>query len=448
METEKHIKRYQKQLAKTDILYRPYLDEDIQNSANGADACVMAPILNLFVVWLLKEAEQKKLRHLFFLARDSYPLYLIAGQYCEKLQLKLKCSYFYCSRYSLRVPMYSENTQEALDHVCRGGIDVTLRKILIRSGFEPQKAESLKEYFEMDRELDAVIPYPELKNIKKELSANKKYMEMLRKVSLSRKEAVYRYFRQEGMLEEKIGIVDSGWTGTTQKSINKIRKKCGCRTGVEGYYFGLYETPPGCDPQKYHSFYFSPKKEILNKVFFSNCFLETVLSAPHGTTTGYEEADGRIVPSLALYRSQNKEKTEAFCGILKNYTDKMMKCCRASDIRKMNIKKDKAILQRSLRYFMWDPSPEEAEYYGTLQFSDDLLDDHMQDLAVRMSQKQLRENHFGNKILTAFGIRKKHIHESAWYEASVIRSGHTGMTHKISYSCYKLFSYIRKGIRF
>lgn len=82
METEKHIKRYQKQLAKTDILYRPYLDEDIQNSANGADACVMAPILNLFVVWLLKEAEQKKLRHLFFLARDSYPLYLIAGQYC------------------------------------------------------------------------------------------------------------------------------------------------------------------------------------------------------------------------------------------------------------------------------------------------------------------------------------------------------------------------------
>ena len=55
-----------------------------------------------------------------------------------------------------------------------------------------------------------MIPYPELKNIKKELSANKKYMEMLRKVSLSRKEAVYRYFRQEGMLEEKIGIVDSG----------------------------------------------------------------------------------------------------------------------------------------------------------------------------------------------------------------------------------------------
>ena len=273
-------------------------------------------------------------------------------------------------------------------------------------------------------------------------------MEMLRSVSTSKRDTVYRYFRQEGMLEEKIGIVDSGWTGTTQKSINKIRKKCGCRTGVEGYYFGLYETPPGYDPRKYHSFYFSPKKEILNKVFFSNCFLETVLSAPHGTTTGYEEADGRIVPSLALYRSQNKEKTEAFFGILKNYTDKMMKCCRASDIRKMNIKKDKAILQRSLRYFMWNPSPDEAEYYGTLQFSDDLLDDHMQDLAVRMSQKQLRENHFGNKILTAFGIRKKHIHESAWYEASVTRSGHAGVTHKISYSCYKLFSYIKKGIRF
>ena len=448
METEKHMKRYQKQLAKTDILYRPYLDQDIQNAVNGVDACVMTPILNLFVVWLLKEAERKKIRHLFFLARDSYPLYLIAGQYCEKLQLKLKCSYFYCSRYSLRVPMYSENTQEALDHVCRGGIDVTLRKILIRSGFELQKAAELREYFEMDRELDAVIPYPELKNIKKELSANKKYMEMLRSVSTSKRDTVYRYFRQEGMLEEKIGIVDSGWTGTTQKSINKIRKKCGCRTGVEGYYFGLYETPPGYDPRKYHSFYFSPKKEIMNKVFFSNCFVETILSAPHGTTMGYKETDGRIVPVLAPYRAENKEKTEAFLETLKSYTGRMMSLCSADDIRKTDIRKDRAILQKSLRSFMWNPSPGEAEYYGTLQFSDDLLDDHMQDLAVRMSQKQLRENHFGNKILTAFGIRKKHIHESAWYEASVTRSGHAGVTHKISYSCYKLFSYIKKGIRF
>lgn len=448
METEKHMKRYQKQLAKTDILYRPYLDQDIQNAVNGVDACVMTPILNLFVVWLLKEAERKKIRHLFFLARDSYPLYLIAGQYCEKLQLKLKCSYFYCSRYSLRVPMYSENTQEALDHVCRGGIDVTLRKILIRSGFELQKAEELREYFEMDRELDAVIPYPELKNIKKELSANKKYMEMLRSVSTSKRDTVYRYFRQEGMLEEKIGIVDSGWTGTTQKSINKIRKKCGCRTGVEGYYFGLYETPPGYDPRKYHSFYFSPKKEIMNKVFFSNCFVETILSAPHGTTMGYKETDGRIVPVLAPYRAENKEKTEAFLETLKSYTGRMMSLCSADDIRKTDIRKDRAILQKSLRSFMWNPSPGEAEYYGTLQFSDDLLDDHMQDLAVRMSQKQLRENHFGNKILTAFGIRKKHIHESAWYEASVTRSVHAGVTHKISYSCYKLFSYIKKGIRF
>ena len=38
METEKHMKRYQKQLAKTDILYRPYLDQDIQNAVNGVDA--------------------------------------------------------------------------------------------------------------------------------------------------------------------------------------------------------------------------------------------------------------------------------------------------------------------------------------------------------------------------------------------------------------------------
>lgn len=450
MNREKHIQSYRKQLEKSDILYRPYADQCVQKTVNCADSYVMAPMLNLFIIWLLREAVQNRISHLFFLARDSYPLFLIAEQYCKKLHLKLECSYFYCSRYSLRVPMYSEDLKEALDHVCRGGIDVSLRKILIRSGFDPQKAEELKEYFEIERDLDEVIPYPELRKIKKELSANPGYIQMLKKVSLERREMICRYFRQEGMLEEeKIGIVDSGWTGTTQKSINAIRKICGCRNEVEGYYFGLYETPPGCDPQKYHSFYFSPGKEIINKVFFSNCFLETVLSAPHGTTIGYkEETDGRTVPVLAPYRGQNKKKTEAFFEILESYTEKLLSCCSASDIKAVNIRKNRAVLQKSLRKFMWNPSEEEAEYYGTLQFSDDLLDDHMQDLAVCMSEKQLRENHFSNKLLTAFGIRKKHIHESAWYEASVTRNGHTGILHKISYSCYKLFSYMKKGICF
>lgn len=448
MKIEKHAEKYRKQLKKSEIFYRPYRNQECQKTVNCVDNYVLAPMLNLFVIWLLEEAVHYKIRHLFFLARDSYPIYKTARRYCEKLHLELECSYFYCSRYSLRVPMYAENLEEALEHVCRGGIDVSLRKILIRSGFEPQKAEKLREYFEIERELDDIIPYPELRTMKKELSENKRYMEMLKNVSMEKKDNVCEYFRQEGMLEERTGIVDSGWTGTTQKSINEIRKKCGCTIEVEGFYFGLFETPEGCDSQKYHSFYFSPKNEIMNKVFFSNCFLETILSAPHGTTVGYEETDSRMVPILAPYRAQNKEKTEHFFEVLRRYTDKMLHCCSKSDIEHVDIKKNKKILQKSLRRFMWDPSRDEAYYYGTLQFSDDLLDDHMQDLAVPMSKKQLQENHFGNKILTAFGIRRKHIHESAWYEASATRSVHIGIMHKFSYSCYKMFSYIKKGIHF
>ena len=222
---------------------------------------IFAPLMTAFTVWVLREAEARGIKRLYFLSRDGYLPYRTAIRLVKSCKLDIECRYLYCSRYSLRVPMYSENVDEALSHVTRGGIDVTFRKILMRSGFRAEDIPKMQAAFP-DLALDEVIPYSGLRKVRARLTGSSIYKDLLKQRSEEAWEPLCAYFRQEGLLEgigacdrskeksdrvsarygslgkseragtcdenaEKIGIVDSGWTGTTQKSIAEIRRRCG-----------------------------------------------------------------------------------------------------------------------------------------------------------------------------------------------------------------------------
>ena len=123
---------------------------------------VLAPALNGFVVWVLQNAVKSGIERLYFLARDGYFMYRIAQRYCEELCLPVECVYLCCSRYSLRIPTYHTDMEEALSYICRGGIDVTLQKILDRSGLTWEEQKNVRTQLELPHEFledpDAVIP--------------------------------------------------------------------------------------------------------------------------------------------------------------------------------------------------------------------------------------------------------------------------------------------------
>lgn len=449
METveEKRSRFYQKTLSRSEILARPFKGQSLTDPKESADAYVLAPLLNLFVIWMLKNALKDQIRVLFFLARDGYLMYQTAARICEKFHLDIDCRYVYCSRYSLRVPMYSEDLKEAVGHITRGGIDVSLEKVLIRAGFEEKEIPGIYAGLHLPWKLKEILAYPELTVLKEKLSDDSKFLEKLRERSKKRWPMLHEYFLQNGLLEEAgIGIADSGWTGTTQKSICDIRRRSGVFTPVKGYYFGLYEVPDRCDPKDYRSFYFSPQSDLKNKVFFGNCFFETVFRSPEGTTIGYRQESGRIVPLLAETGEEEPavSRLEKICRF---YTERLLTRCSKEELFQMNIKKQRAILEASVRNLMWNPTSFEAEYYGRTGFSDDLLDDHAQELAPLMTMEEIKQNHFFNKLLTAFGIRRRRIRESAWFEASVKRSTGNTWHHRVSFSAYRMFSFLRKGIK-
>lgn len=411
-------------------------------SPNKVAELVFAPLMLSFTIWVIQQAKGKGIKSLFFLARDAYPSFIIAKKICEAYDLNIDCKYFYCSRYSLRIPMYSENIDDALDHVCRGGIDVSFRKIMIRSGFSNGEIKRLETVFQ-DIDFDEIIPYPKLPEIRKILSSHKEYLECLIVNSKEKWRSLANYFNQNGLLtHNKIAIVDSGWTGTTQRSINHIRKRCRINDPVEGFYFGLFEIPKDCDRDIYHTYYFGPKAGFFNKVFFSNCLFEVLFHANHGTTMGYTLSE-KAEPIFTDYKLSNV--IENINNTICVYADSVLKDSSAN-LLDLNYERNRKILSRSLSRFMWNPTRDEADFFGQLMFSDDLLDESLKQVAPIVPETYLKENHFINKILTAYGIRKKHIHEIAWYEASAVRSGHHSLLHRCSYSFYKALSYLKKGI--
>ena len=460
---------------------------------------IFAPLMTAFTVWVLREAEARGIKRLYFLSRDGYLPYRTAIRLVKSCKLDIECRYLYCSRYSLRVPMYSENVDEALSHVTRGGIDVTFRKILLRSGFRAEDIPKMQAAFP-DFALDEVIPYSGLKKVRARLAGSDAYKDLLKQRSEEAWEPLCAYFRQEGLLEgigacdrskeksdrvsarygslgkseragtcdenaEKIGIVDSGWTGTTQKSIAEIRRRCGIDDPAEGFYFGLFEIPKGSDPERYHSFYFGPKTKLFNKVFFSNSLFEALVRADHGTVSGYRkvktsgkdgEARYSMEPILEPCRMNGiAEKLDQYiCKYMNEITDR-----EHPGARKIPAEFDGILtpeLTGRLKKFMWNPDPDEAEYFGSLPFSDDLLDETEREVAPVFPVRYLKENHLVNRMLTSLGIRKGTVHESAWFEATCVRSAErTGSSdhaqpasigHRISFSFYKAVSYLRKGL--
>ena len=225
--------------------------------------CVLAPTLYEFVVWVLQEALQSGTKRLYFLARDGYQMYLAARKLCKQYDLDIECRYLKVSRYAVRVPEYHLLGERCLERICVGGIDVTFEKIMQRAALTDKEAGEIAALAGYTENYRKVINYHEVMQLKDRL---KKIPLLFHYIDSHSKEAygtAIGYLTQEGLLEQiPYALVDSGWIGTIQQSIEHLLRQRQPDRKLEGYYFGLYEIPEGEGRENYHSFYFTPWGEI------------------------------------------------------------------------------------------------------------------------------------------------------------------------------------------
>lgn len=425
-----------------------------------------APVLTGFVAWVLSEAARSGKKRLYFLSRDGYPMYLAARQMAEWQRLDVECRYLHVSRYSMRVPAYHLDLEKCLDLICVGGIDVTLEKILRRAALSAEEAAEIIMAIGWKDKYQEILNLRQTLELKQTLARQPRLFEYIDRHSREKYGNAISYLDQEGLLsEEPYALVDSGWVGTMQQSIARLVHSKAPKMRVEGYYFGLYELPWGADTSAYHAWYFSPCCGLRRKVYFSNSLFEALCSAAEGMTVEYLPREGRYVPRTVRAGNPNQEQLRQNTKALLSFLEYVKKLVpeivqdlagsgksesegAGSEISGPRESGSGKLTQRLMKVFMAEPTKLEVAAYGDNLFTDDVLDGNWKRVAAELTQEQIRDQRFLNKLWILLGRRQAEIRESAWIEGSIVRCGGRSWRRNLWHArLYKYFVYARKQIR-
>lgn len=378
----------------------------------------IAPALLAFVNWVIEEALKREMTRIYFLSRDGYQMYVLAERVIRERGLSLQCCYLKASRFSMRVPGYHLDMEAAIDSICVGGIDVNLRKILRRGGLTEKECDLVVDELGLRDSQYDILNYHQVIELKDKVRKSKLLREYMKKRSMLAYENAIGYLEQEGLCQDdNYAIVDSGWIGTLQLSIEKLVQRVNPDIKIHGFYFGMYEIPKEGNSDYFHAYYFSGTKGIGRKSKFSNSLFETIVSCTDGTVNGYIRNAAGYHPVENKEDNPNKEQMQRNIDALR--------CFAASISSDMygtpSITKLETIAEKNLSLFMSNPCQLEVECYGFNYFSDDVIDGNYKEVAGNLSLKQIQNQHLLRKLLIILGIKKETIHESAWIEGSLAR---------------------------
>ena len=287
-------------------------------------------------------------------------------------------------------------------------------------------------------QIDKELLYHEIQDLKAPLRACAFFLDEVMKHSEAAAPTALGYLEQEGLLDGvPFAIVDSGWIGTQQETLERLLRTRSENQTVDGYYFGLYETPLGVDWKKYRSFYFSPLRGLWRKVQFSNCLFETICSAPEGMTLGYQKR-GQLYEPVTGTPNPNMERISRYTYLAR---------CFARIYGRLTA--DAVTLQQNpccyvlLKTLMSRPQKWEAEAFGNMTFSDDMLEQSVQPVTVCLTDSELHNLHVFRHMSLMLGVGKGKPQESAWIEGTIIRSN--GKCELIHAALYKLLLHLRKA---
>ncbi|NFG28054.1 hypothetical protein FC777_13155 [Clostridium botulinum] len=377
---------------------------------------VTAPTLISYVLYILKNAKEKKIKKLYFLARDGYIMHKIAVILCEKYNINIECRYLYCSRLVLRAPLYLINRGEAIEKICEEGAKISIEIVLKRAGISNDIQNNILN--ELDEEFkNKFLTKKDLNKLKTILLNNKLFNEYAYEYAKDKYNDIFEYFKQEKLFEEKkYAIVDVGWLGTMQRHIREILQYSGYKNNMNGYYFGMFENGRYEDGE-YNCFYFSKEKNSSRRAFFNNNLFECMCSANHGMTIGYsKDTAGFIKPVLKQY--ENKWNVNIQLNIVEKFCEKFSILNQWNEISFNYLD---LMVKRLIISFMVFPNKEEASIYGSIPFCDDFTESYKIKLAQRLTKQELYQYNMFYKIYKKlFFIKNSNkFNESFWINGSI-----------------------------
>ena len=345
---------------------------ELEQSEKLADfGSVTGAVLLSYVWWILKQAQERGIRKLYFLARDGFLLREIALRMCKAFSLDLECRYLYCSRMALRMPCYWFLEDEAFDLLLQSGYYKTISGILTRGGLSRVEQEALLNEFGIPcARLDCGLSEPEFRSFTRLLRKSQTYRNLVMERSKAAYSGAVGYLAQEGLLSAPhVALVDSGWIGSIQRSIRQLLQHAGWSGQLTGFYFGMFQTSKDPADGTYLSWYFRENDGMHRKIFFCNNLLECILSAPHGMTLGYEMENGSWVPRLAWQDPAVLPVIQEQLRSIIYFTEQALPNLSFQAFKPELLSR---MTYRLLKQLMYSPSPQNVRAYQEFLFSDDI----------------------------------------------------------------------------
>ena len=385
----------------------PYTDPHRQVIWNTASN-VMGPVLFGFVHWCLHEAQEKGVERLYFVARDGQVLLKIANIICRAWKYNVDCRYLYSSRQALKFPSIEAIGDYELSWIFDFNqaflsVDTVCERVNIQPS---QIIDVLLQHNFPQEDWAKDLTLSERDRLKDIFRTEKSIINLIVATAEEYREAAIGYFIQEGMSEGiPVGFVDFGWKGSLLKALSSLLESVNLRpqSGMQGFYFALKKRVDLLPKDSLFAYYYDNLKPDTDRLEYCKCseLFEALVAADHGSTVKFEKTDDGFTP--VLRNQENKEAIEwgihayqeAIVCFTETFTSVYEDVHFASEQSRM-------IADQLLRQFIMHPTRAEAETFGSLQHSQDMVEAQLYSLAPELTRSNCFNLLFRGKSLPSF----------------------------------------------
>jgi predicted HAD superfamily hydrolase len=260
---------------------------------------ILGPICYGFIRWIIQHAEEKKIKNLYFIAREGWFLKKVFDEIKLVQKTAIVSHYLYASRMALFYPfvstpigdylcsfLISKKPRQLIDYLEKLGLEVSENRLKevgftsqndwINPNENKQDKERLKALFNAETE--------QIKNLALEEKAN--YLE---------------YLQEIGMLSiDQIGLVDSGWFGNGQRKLQQFMELANPNANLFGFYLALHTKAKKKFNEKSlgygYLYHFDHENHDMDSFLEIARIIEVLLSAPAESLRKMAKKDGVIYP--------------------------------------------------------------------------------------------------------------------------------------------------------